>query len=273
VGDWRERGGVAAGLAAVITAVTCTGDRPMPFGLCVEYMANQTRRPDEWIIVDDGRVPLTQSAQRLQEYCEIPNVKIVRRLAQRYDPPHTLCVNLLEALEHVSNTSIVFIEDDDWYSPRHIELIDEGLQAADLVGFQGIVYYHVGRRCYRAMGETSPHASLCQTGITANAGQTLSRICASQDTGFFVDLRLWREFAGNINLQKNMGTVVGIKGLPGRPGLTAGWRSSNGYTPDRELKYLESLIGEDVRNYILPDSRGPSDTVVRQPNSSGGIVA
>ncbi|HEY4970959.1 MAG TPA: glycosyltransferase family A protein [Steroidobacteraceae bacterium] len=254
----------------MISAITCTGDRPIPLGFCVEYMARQTRKPDQWIIVDDGRVPLDFEMQQRLETCGVGEVDIIRRAPRSSDPPHTLCVNLLAALDRVSNPSVAFIEDDDWYSRRHIEILDAELMAHDMFGYQGIVYYHVGKRCHKTMGEASPHASLCQTGITSKVVPTLKRICASLDTGFFVDLRLWREFAGKKKLAKNQNTVVGIKGLPGRQGLTAGWRSVVGYMPDPAMKFLESLVGGDIGNYILPASHGPSHDAVRQPNSSGG---
>lgn len=230
-----------------ITAITCTGDRPVPFVFCVEYMAGQSRRPDQWIIVDDGKEPLVHAAQRIAEYCQIGDVQIIRRSPRWSDPPHTLPLNLLAALECVARDRVAFIEDDDWYSDRHLEVLEKDLQGHELVGAQGIVYYHVGRRCHRTMGATSPHSALCQTGITASVIPLLKKICTSIDSGS-VDLRLWREFAGKKKLSTR-GTVVGIKGLPGRPGLTVGWRSVSGYTPDPSLAFLESLIGEDVANY------------------------
>ena len=233
-----------------ITAVTCTGDRPLPFGLCVEYMARQTRRPDQWVIVDDGHVALAETAADLQQRCGIADVQILRRAPRLGDPPHTLPINLLTALGRVSNARVAFIEDDDWYHPQHIEVLDADLRAHDLVGCQGIVYYHVAKRCHRLMGADSPHSSLCQTGMTAAVFPMLRRICASIDTGF-VDLLLWRGFTGTKKLT-HLSYVVGIKGLPGRVGLTMGWRSHQGYTPDPSMTYLESLIGTDVENYRAP---------------------
>lgn len=232
----------------MITALTCTGDRPKPFGFCIEYMARQTRRPDQWVIVDDGNVPLAHDSQRLAQHCGIADVQIVRRFPKPGDPAHTLSVNLLAALDRVSSASVAFIEDDDWYSCEHMEILEEELRAHAMFGFQGIVYYHAVRRCYRTMGEGTPHSSMCQTGITSAVFPVLKRICAASETPF-IDLRLWREFTGQKKLFRNLNTVVGIKGLPGRLGLTAGWRSVTGYTPDPDLKYLESLIGEDVANY------------------------
>ena len=38
-----------------ITIITPTGDRPLASGLLRDYwMKNQTIKPDQWIIVDDG---------------------------------------------------------------------------------------------------------------------------------------------------------------------------------------------------------------------------
>jgi hypothetical protein len=259
-------------VAAVITAITCTGDRPLPFGLCIEYMARQSLKPDRWIIVDDGKVPLAHEAQWLGECCAIHEVQIWRRPPLPTDPRHTLSVNLLAALALVpSHSRVIFIEDDDWYAREHVEIVANELKFCDLVGFQGIVYYHVGKRCHRTMGMVTSHSSLCQTGITTRAIPLLKRIC-SDLTAQYIDLRLWGQFIGPKKLTRNLGTVVGIKGLPGRPGLTLGWTNLTSFTPDPGFKYLESLIGEDVEHYrqILPASQGPSQDEVRQPNSAAG---
>jgi hypothetical protein len=237
----------------MISALTCTGDRPRPFALCVEYMARQSCKPDQWIIVDDGKAPMVHEARRLSVHCAIPDVQIIRREPQRSDPLHTLSVNLLAGLDRVS-WDVVFIEDDDWYSPDHVQYVDQGLTSADLFGFRGIVYYHVVKRYYRLMGADSPHSSLCQTGARRSVFPLLKKICANiidkrvRDSGF-IDLQLWREFTGVKLLAKNRSSVVGIKGLPGRVGLTAGWRSVSGYRPDPTLNFLESLIGSDVEHY------------------------
>jgi hypothetical protein len=217
-------------------------------------MARQSRKPDQWIIVDDGKAPLGYETRWLSQRCEINDVQIVRRLPQSGDPAHTLSINLLAAFEHVSHDRIAFFEDDDWYGCEHLVTVDDGLMSCALFGYRGIVYYHVGRRSYRAMGgPASVHSSLCQTAMTRAALATLERICRADDRGVrgsgFVDLRLWREFAGAKTLVDNPGSVVGIKGLPGRPGLTSGWRTMAGYTPDMSFRFLESLIGPDVRNY------------------------
>jgi hypothetical protein len=237
-----------------LTVVTCTGDRPLAFALCVGYVGRQTRKPDQWIVVDDGKTPLDRDARQLEMRCGIGEVRVVRRPPRPDDPDHTLSVNLLAALEVLSHDRVAFVEDDDWYWPGHLAAVDAGLESCDLFGYRGIVYYHVGRRSYRAMGgPASIHSSLCQTAMTRAALPTLERICRADDRGVrgsgFVDLRLWREFDGAKSLVTNHGTVVGIKGLPGRPGLTSGWRTTAGYTPDMSLRFLESLIGPDVRNY------------------------
>jgi hypothetical protein len=232
----------------MISVVTCTGDRPIPFALCVKYMARQTRRPDQWVIVDDGKMPFGFVSEELQRRCGIADVQIVRRHPQRGDPPHTLPVNLLAALERVKHDSVAFVEDDDWYSCWHIEVIEDELKSHAMFGFQGIVYYHVGKRCHRTMGASSPHSSLCQTGLTRSVFPLLKRICASIDSGS-VDLGLWRAFEGTKKLWQDIGTVVGIKGLPGRQGTTMGWRNQSGYTPDPTMAHLATLIGADVDNY------------------------
>jgi hypothetical protein len=43
---------------------------------------------------------------------------------------------------------------------------------------------------------------------------------------------------------------IGIKGMPGRPGLTQAQKGLQGfYTYDKDSVYLQKLLGEDFRHY------------------------
>lgn len=89
-----------------------------------------------------------------------------------------------------------------------------------------------------------------QTGMTRAVYQTMIQAC---DTVMTVDLSLWRAWHGTKHTPYlERPKSVGIKGLPGLSGGTAGWRNlTNGewYTPDPELDGLAAMVGDDVEFY------------------------
>lgn len=92
----------------ILSCITPTGDRPEALKLCAEYIRRQTFQGFEWIIIDDGVVPISF----------VPDAKIIR--AEPKDEV-TLSRNLLLGLEVAQGDFIAFIEDDDWYSPGWLE--------------------------------------------------------------------------------------------------------------------------------------------------------
>lgn len=228
----------------MITCITPTGDRPEQFKLCYAYMKRQTKIPDQWIIVDDGKTPMDMT-----NYSD-PWIKYVRREPTQFDPKHTLRVNLLEAIKHIEHDYILIIEDDDWYAPEYIAntfaLFSTG---AELVGQKGSIYYSIPSKSYKINNNTA-HGSLFQTGFTKSVVPMLKMICETIQTPF-VDLNLWRLFRGKTNLTRPLKVdSIGIKGLGGRPGQTSSHTLvSMSYAKDPQLEKLIKWIGQDYLNY------------------------
>jgi hypothetical protein len=145
-----------------ITAITPTGDRPLAFELCKRWMAGQTRKPDQWIIVDDGKEPIPRFVDRdfnpLELFC------YVRREPRRDDPSFTLDLNLKAALPHIDGDKILIIEDDEYYAPGYIAEMARRLDSFEVVGICQSKYYHLPTGGYRQIGNTG-HASLAETGF------------------------------------------------------------------------------------------------------------
>jgi hypothetical protein len=151
-----------------ITVITCTGDRPEAFNLCKYWLSRQTVQPTQWIVVDDGKVPMNPP----------DNCQYIRREPKETDPPHTLCLNLLEALEKVKGGYIVIFEDDDWYSPKYIETMLGFLNHYDMVGVGSLVFYslrHPGWN-YRPKSKQPP---LYQTVFNQNVIPFMKHLCQS----------------------------------------------------------------------------------------------
>lgn len=232
-----------------ITIITPTGDRPEAFALCERWMSQQTLKPDQWIVIDDGQTPTIPSGLAK----DIPMI-YGRREALPDDPPHTLARNMTLALKFVAYEKVIIIEDDDYYSKNYIKTVSSWLDKHDLVGQIPTFYYHVGLRMYRNMSNRM-HSSWFQTGFNFTAvTPCLNGVLRKESLG--IDTRLWRDFRQNKYLFTGSPIAIGMKGMPGRKGLTVGhdletWKKylSNAQK-DVDMKFLkDSFMGSDTQYY------------------------
>lgn len=224
-----------------ITAITCTGGREESFKLCELYMSNQTRQPDEWIVVDDVRIRTKTTMGQ----------KVVRpKPYWKADGPITLGRNLIAALNKVKTELVVIIEDDDVYLPEHIEELTDHLtwgrkHELYVAGECPTMYYHVQMRrwsqCHNKM-----HASLCATGINSTVIPTLQGICLQADP--YYDIPLFEALDEHAYLYDPL-YVLGIKGMPGRAGAGNGHKIRPHGTPDPDWTKLHELIGDYAEHY------------------------
>jgi glycosyltransferase involved in cell wall biosynthesis len=233
-----------------LALITPTGGRPEAFALCEQFMAQQTFTDWEWIVVDDCK----------------PNVECT--LDQRVLHPwpaweagmeSTQCRNLLLALERASSEFVAVIEDDDYYSPRHLENICKYLETAALVGEIPSRYYNVKHRMFRTMA-ANQHASLCQTGFRAELIPMVREVCKLNGP---VDVCLWQEVRSNGGIFKQYleDQVIGIKGMPGRAGVGIGHYPESRlsrWNADPQLRVLQDWIGDDAKLY--KDYYGPRNS-------------
>jgi len=213
---------------ATITAITATGDRPMAFALCQRWMKMQTRQPDQWLVVDDGQIPVESFTP--MEY--------IRREPQPNDPKPTLILNLRTILPLVRGGKILFMEDDEYYSPDYIEEMSRRLDQYELVGIMRSKYYHLISGGYFTHANIR-HASLAATTFRSSFLPKVAEIL-NKDNNPFLDMRMWPR-AGNrgylfTDTEKSL--YAGIKGLPGRAGICVGHNSTFYHTvdtPDRAM--------------------------------------
>jgi glycosyltransferase involved in cell wall biosynthesis len=118
-------------LDRTITCITPTGDRSIPFELCKRWILSQTIKPDQWVVVDDGKTPLIPTAE----------MDYIRRSPTINDPQHTLLLNLQAGLEVVKGDYIIFIEDDEYYASNYIEEMIKKLSEYEVVGIGCSKYY------------------------------------------------------------------------------------------------------------------------------------
>lgn len=241
----------------IITAITPTGDRPLALALCQQWMDAQTVRPDQWIVVDDGKIP--SKAPESAEY--------IRRTPNKNDPKHTLNINLNAAFPYVRGEKIIIIEDDEYYAPKYIETISKKLDDYEVVGISHSRYYHLPSGAEAIHGNTI-HASLAQTSFRSSYLREVE-LLTRQPLKHYLDISLWHnamaESRGYLFLDKPEALYVGIKGLPGRKGIGAGhqekmymgkWRDIE----DRPL--LNKWIGHNSQVYVdILDGKLTKDNV------------
>jgi hypothetical protein len=233
-----------------ITAITPTGDRPLAFALCQQWMRNQTRHPDSWIVIDDGKVPLMPTHE----------MTYVRREPRSDDPQHTLALNLQAALPHIAGDKILIMEDDDYYAPEYIAEVARKLDQHEVVGITQAKYYHLPTGGYHTHQNAS-HCSLSETAFRNSFLPEFKEILRERDelvpphpAGSAVDLRIWRK-VGNRGYRFNDNEkplYVGIKGLPGRTGIGIGHNPAmyHGVKDTADRAMLKKWAPKDYQVYL-----------------------
>ncbi len=225
-----------------LTALTCTCDRHEAFALCELWISRQTRQPDEWVVLDDGEIPVVCSAG--QRYVRCPqfrgNGSMIRKLEMA----------LRDGV--VTGDGVVVVEDDDWYAPDWLKSCVTWLALADLAGESRALYYNVAARWYYEHANLD-YASFCSTAFTRALFATVLRECKNIDDPL-IDMRIWKAWHGTKFLSdpKKQGRrqTVGIKAMPGLVGYGYGHRPTDKIeTPDPMLAKLRSLIGDDADRY------------------------
>ena len=237
-----------------IALITPTGARQEAFILCARYVARQSCGDWRWIIIDDG--PVETPVDAALSAFGINRACTYLRPTPLWSGQNTLRRNLLSALSHCSEEWIAFVEDDDWYHPGYLErLLSKAKQGYQIVGEAKALYYHLPSASFRDMGNRA-HASLSQTLMHRSLLPCLVDILSQNEEN--IDVLLWRA-AWDISspfLFPKSTHAVGMKGLPGRPGIGIGHRPVMGWRKDTNLDQMAGLIGDDLALYApyLPTS-------------------
>ena len=224
-----------------LTCITCTADRPWAIARAEFLMARQTRPPDEWVVADDGVVPaqLTQGQTHL-------------RRAPSRSGPESLTGNLIAALAVATGDRLVIIEDDDWYAPEYLAVCEARLRQAEVIGCPTLRYYHVASRQHVTMPNIG--SALFQTALRRRYRSWL--VSAAEQAAlaqtYNVDGRFWQALPTGVGKLYDTPLTVGIKGMPGRPGLGIGHRPARDkpWHHDPNGQQLYRWIGDDAPYYL-----------------------
>jgi hypothetical protein len=221
-----------------LALVTCAVHRPEAWALCEKYIARQIGQPHQWIVLDCDTPETVCTMGQTHIRCS--------EFAGNESLPSKLY--FVATSKIVTGDGIVFCENDDWYSPLWLKFCADKLGNYHLIGESASVYYNVRHRFWYIHNNTA-HASLCSTAIRTADLPSLARACEQGNP--FVDELLWRAFEKPkmlFNNRKHL--VIGIKGMPGRPGYGSGHGAADpSAKPDVDLRVLSALIGGDVEHY------------------------
>lgn len=225
----------------MLTIITPTGERDVAFSLCQKQMARQTYKGRvRWIIVDDGEKPTSITFERKNWL-----VEIIRPRPFWNPGDNTQGRNLLLALDRVpSDALLTVIEDDDYYSPQWLSRLVKESKKAELVGEGNAVYYNVYSRKWQRL-QNREHASLRCTAMRGGAIDTFREILKRPYR--YYDMRLWARHKDNYVFNSDL--TVGMKGMPGRPGIALGHDGLRG-NADPKCKKLREMIGFDADWYL-----------------------
>jgi hypothetical protein len=210
-------------------------------------MANQVVAADQWIVVDDGRVPCAWilKPRNLLDY--------VTRAPRVGDEP-TLNANLREAIQRVKGTRVVIIEDDEYYAPDYIAQMNIRLNNFEVVGLCRTRYYHIPSGGYFVHSNLR-HASLAETAFRQDFLATFATFLTA-DVRPFLDTRLWgaiiheRSRAHLFTDSEIHPLYLGIKGLSGRAGIGVGHSADRYRQFDTTRGVLKRWVPRDFSIYL-----------------------
>lgn len=232
-----------------VTIITPTGHRPAAINLLKKYIEAQSFPGDiTWIIVNDGAIEHVPFGSTNRDGVET----IVLKATTPWQPGYnTQRLNWIDALKRVpKNTEAIFcMEDDDYYAPEYISVYTELLKAFDLVGEGNNKYYYVPGKCYKEMKNYS-HTSLSSCAFIIQILPTFLKALHSGQV--FFDITFWeqaQEDKVKSILFVNQNLSIGMKGLPGRPGIGVGHVPEN-YTSDPFFETLDEWCRDSANNYV-----------------------
>lgn len=232
----------------MIFLVTPTGARKDQFALCAKWMRRQTYSEEViWVIIDDA-YPFTTDlvGEGFKDKWTIVRINPTPLWAGQ----NTQSRNIKAGIDFIKEnykrdqvSAIFIIEDDDFYKPQYLQRMMELKGTFDIWGETNTIYYNVNCRRY-ADNNNRLHASLFQTAFTYDMISVLESCYENK----FIDCVLWAVIKNRFLFHD--GTLaIGMKGMPGRGGIGAGHSKAMSMLNDVNFSYLNSMIGEDHKEY------------------------
>jgi len=217
------------------SVVTATGGRPIQFARCLKMMKRMSIKPTEWIVVDDGVIPIDTSLFAGMNY-----VKYIRNKPL---DENTVGINLSTGIDNMTTEHLIVMEDDDYYPADYLE--DRANAEDDVVGNHVRYYWHTNGS-YKIFKS----GRMCVTATLGIRGK--SNINIIRELAVINWKNIDYRFCKRIRPEEGRTQVVGIKGSCGRKG--ASWKQheeARGYSKSDTI--LQEWIGNDSAMYIDKD--------------------
>lgn len=232
-----------------ITLITATSDRPAGIALTKRWLSSQrVQQPTcvQWLICDDGRQPADVA---LDSHVFSENRLVVQTEHVRIPPARSVPLsfrgNVCAGIVRARHPLIAFWEDDDFYPSHWLQWISDWFQKGyELIGEGHARYYNVQTRRYRTL-RNHIHASLCQTAVSSRMAQWLDNRCRTQG-GTYIDMDVWKQGPACRRILQQHSTVIGIKGLPGKPGIGIGHKLPDTNPHDADGSILRQWVGPEA---------------------------
>lgn len=229
----------------MIDIITPSGDRPLQFSFCVEWMSKQNFfEPVHWIIVDDSTINNYYETPKMPNNWKITHIKVERKTLPNHS---TQADNILKAIDHIIYDKVIMIEDDDYYHPEWLVICNHYLDYCDIFGKTSVIYYNLKNKTFwNKPYPNNDFNPMVQTAFTRAVIPNLKKVCSNNIN--LLDYYLWMSIGQNKKffLQTNsIEYVVGMKGLSGRGGMT---KNHTTILPsqDYNLLFLKNVLGENV---------------------------
>ena len=241
-----------------IAVITPTKDREEQLSLVIDCINNQTVKPDMWVIVDDGKKPVSEDT--------------LKKISVPYKYIHynsglssSTSMNSAKCLESVTAKRYIFFDDDDYYPPKYIEnfckiLVNENEMVGNLRWTDyrlSTGYYRVRFKTYKQIKEGDTMSEWHGSGIM---GEELKReminVLKSSPTERYNDCLCFRHiFYPKKYMCRvedfNEWSAISLKDYgTGLPGVIEPHRSNNGLTRDDDnFSFFKEKLGDDWVRY------------------------
>ena len=227
----------------LIDLVTVTGWRSKAFAICEKLIVNQTYPKDKinWVVVNDDNG---------ETQCTLNQVKINAPLIWKpgYNTQRTNWMAALPVIQESKAEYVFPIEDDDYLAPTYLESYVHLLQMFSIVGEGNSGYYNCTSKSYKEM-QNYEHCSLAATGFRKEILPIFLEALHSGEK--FFDITFWelcKKYKKTSMVFVNKHLSIGMKNLPGRPGIGSG-HNPIGYTSDPAGSKLLEWVGQDMKYY------------------------
>lgn len=232
-------------MSNLVSIITCTGHRPEALALCQKFIERQTYAGEiQWIVVRDDmdHTPILTKKKNL-------TIEVFQGPRPWTPEYNTHRGNMEVAIKKIAGDHVFIMEDDDYYKPNFIEAYVTMLQHVEFVGLSRAKYYHVGLPASKSLANDK-HASLSSTAVNKWGIPLLIKAIDSGD--MYMDRALWSYVHEKSRPHALLGGTtlsIGMKGMPGRDGLTPSHRELRDYLIDTDGNKLTEWIGEDAKLY------------------------